>query len=95
MTRTFIDEQTGERYTWLGADIPSRSIYGEDTLFGGLIPIIEPKLECNDWVRKPSDYGDDAYIIKYPYSWDIENLVEIRKANGEVFIKEDGQRKKK
>lgn len=84
----FISEKTGKRYKWIGG-------YDNIIELGFITEIIEPKLAFNDWVKKESCYDDEVYIVKFPYSWDIKNLIEIRKANGEIWVKENNEWRQK
>ena len=83
----FISEKTGKRYKIKPHDLGGTLI--------DLREIIEPKLEFNDWVKKECCYDDEIYIVKFPYSWDIKNYIEIRKASGEIWVKKDGVWEKK
>lgn len=83
---TFISEKTGKKYRFKG--IPH---FKEDGFLGTLSEIIEPKLEVGDWWQ--DDDGGLHHIKDIDIDSPISDRVcyEIRKVNGEVWKKINGE----
>lgn len=85
MTRTFIDKETGEEFE---EHHKVTQLCGVGTIF--IVPKPkkpEPKLEVGDWYTELHNIY--AYTVFPPLCKD--NLLEIRKANGEVWKKANGE----
>lgn len=78
----FISEKTGKRYKLI-----------DNTYNVRLIEIIEPKLEQNDWYQYEEDQTS-CYKNRWS-SVEVSRLKEIRKANGEIWVKENNEWRKK
>jgi hypothetical protein len=97
LPRTFIDEQTGERYRILDWDATHVLDDGrfdfDKKVTAKLEKIIEPRLEVGDWVyHKRCGMFE---IHEHDLKEELIDLEEIRKASGEVWQKENGQWKKR
>ena len=88
----FVSQKTGKRYRLAENDLTRE--HGEFLKpITFIIPIIEPTLEVGDWIQ--FSHCKDPYHIEEPLSLHLDKLREIRKANGEVWVKEDGEWRKK
>lgn len=92
----FVSEKTGKRYRGIvdGYHLELRKNYIKIT------EIIEPKLEVGDWILwavSESPKPDDKILSRITYGGNFPvnlyhpDLLEVRKSNGEVWIKKDGQ----
>lgn len=90
----FISEKTGQRYKVIDNYIRYTNSNKLNVI---LDPIIEPKLEVGDWLLwavPESPKPDDRILSRITYGGDFPinlyhaNLLEIRKSNGQVWVKE-------
>lgn len=88
----FVSEKTGKRYRYEPSciDLPK-------TLYGILTEIIEPKMEVGDFVAYSDKNGEHSGVFRYRgiMGNSLEYVYEIRKANGEVWLKENNEWVKK
>lgn len=88
----FLSQKTGKRYKRIQAWTFTDSFLVKE--------IIEPKLEVGDWILwavSESPEPDDKILSRITYGGNFPvnlyhpDLLEVRKSNGEVWIKKDGQ----
>ncbi len=94
-TETFTSDKTGKKYRFVEMQKVNKYMPPQ----GYLKEIIEPVLEVGDW------YNIDSHVKAFIFrddegdqKWKQESrhyISEIRKATGEIWIKENGEWKKK
>ncbi len=83
--------------TWIEVDVPVEIENCEKSTPLGQIKNkeSEPKLEVDDWCLQEDRYTDVVYVVRdIPTSISLELSKEIRKSNGDVWRKINGEWKK-
>jgi len=97
-TRTFTCDQDKKRYRWIG-DNGVATFTGSEVIRSieslSIQLIIEPTLEDDDWCMKVESFDEMVCLYRGMMTRPkIENLKEVRKANGEHWKKTNGEWKK-